>query len=132
MSKIILISGYMCDETIWQSTIKTFKDNYELIIPSLKNYKTVEDAAKNIRRHIGIDTSIIGFSMGGFISLQLAIKYPESIKKLVIVSSNGRGISKIREKKLHKYLIESNQKNFADLFYKLHFCLLYTSPSPRD
>ena len=126
MSKIILISGYMCDETIWQSTIKTFKKNYELIIPSLKKYKTVEEAAKNIRRHIGIDTSIIGFSMGGFISLQLAIKYPEFIKKLVIVSSNGRGISKIREKKLHKYLIESNKSNFADLFYKLHFDISFS------
>mgnify|MGYP003325517099 CR=1 FL=1 len=32
MPKIILISGYMCDETIWQSTIKTFKDNNEIII----------------------------------------------------------------------------------------------------
>ena len=126
MSKIILISGYMCDETIWKSTIKTFKDNYELIIPSLKNYKTVEDAAKNIRKHIDIDTSIIGFSMGGFISLHLAIKYPELIKKLVIVSSNGRSISKIREKKLRKYLIESDQKNFADLFYKLHFDMSFT------
>ena len=126
MSKIILISGYMCDETIWKSTIKTFKDNYEIIIPSLKNYKTVEDAAKNIRKHIDIDTSIIGFSMGGFISLHLAIKYPELIKKLVIVSSNGRSISKIREKKLRKYLIESDQKNFADLFYKLHFDMSFT------
>jgi pimeloyl-ACP methyl ester carboxylesterase len=126
MSKIILISGYMCDETIWQSTIKTFKNNYELIIPSLKNYKTVEEAAKSIGRHIDIDTSIIGFSMGGFISLQLAIKHSEIIKKLVIVSSNGRGISKIREKKLNKYLIESNQKNFADLFYKLHFDISFS------
>ena len=96
MSKIILISGYMCDKTIWQSTIKTFKKNYELIIPSLKKYKTVEEAAKSIGRRIDIDTSIIGFSMGGFISLQLAIKHPEFIKKLVIVSSNVRGISKLR------------------------------------
>ena len=127
MSKIILISGYMCDETIWKSTIKAFKDNYELIIPSLKKYKTVEEAAKSIRRHMDIDTSIIGFSMGGFISLQLAIKYPKFIKKLVIVSSNGRGISKIREKELNKYLIESNQKNFADLYYQLHYNISFSN-----
>ena len=29
-------------------------------------------------------------------------------------------------KKLNKYLIESNQKNFADLFYKLHFDISFS------
>ena len=105
MSKIILISGYMCDETIWQSTIKTFKDNYELIIPSLKNYKTVEDAAKNIRKHIDIDTSIIGFSMGGFIALNLAINYPKRIDNLILVGTNARSVSKERRVLLKKYFV---------------------------
>ena len=110
MSKIILISGYMCDERIWKPTIEVFKNNYDLIIPSLKKYKTVKEAALGIKKKLDINTSIISFSMGGFIALELAIKYPEYIDKLVIVSSNARSISKTRQKELYKYLIDANQK----------------------
>jgi len=126
MSKIILISGYMCDERIWKPTIEIFKNNYDLIIPSLKKYKTVKEAAFGIQKKLDINTSIIGFSMGGFIALELAIKYPEFIDKLVIVSSNARSISKTRQKRLYKYFIDSNQKNFANLFYKTHFNLSFS------
>ena len=59
----------MCNQNIWDAQISILKKKYSVSIPSLKNIATVDDAVQKIINKNKKKISVIGFSMGGFLSL---------------------------------------------------------------
>ena len=108
----------MCTKSIWDAQISILKKNYSVSIPSLKNIVTVDDAVQKIINKNKKKISVIGFSMGGFIAIKLAIEYPEILDKLVLIGTNARNISQKRKLLLEKSLTTLNKNNFAKLFYQ--------------
>ena len=111
----------MCTKSIWDTQISILKKNYSVSIPSLKNIVTVDDAVQKIINKNKKKISVIGFSMGGFIAIKLAIEYPEILDKLVLIGTNARHISQKRKLLLEKSLITLNKNNFAKLFYQTNY-----------
>jgi len=111
----------MCDKNIWDTQISILKKKYSVSIPSLKNIATVDDAVQKIVNKNKKKISVIGFSMGGFIAIKLAIEYPEILDKLVLIGTNARHISQKRKLLLEKSLRTLNKNNFAKLFYQTNY-----------
>ena len=111
----------MCDKNIWDAQISILKKKYSVSILSLKNIDTVDDAVQKIVNKNKKKISVIGFSMGGFIAIKLAIEYPEILDKLVLIGTNARHISQKRKLLLEKSLITLNKNNFAKLFYQTNY-----------
>ena len=90
---VVLIHGFAEDSTVWENQIAFLKNSYKLIIPDLpgtgkstilKNERIyVEDYAACIKAILdseNIDRCVmIGHSMGGYISLAFAEKFPERL-----------------------------------------------------
>jgi pimeloyl-ACP methyl ester carboxylesterase len=54
-------------------------------------YEGMADDTAGVMRHLGIDNAdVVGFSMGSGISLQLAIRHPALVRKLVLASGSFR------------------------------------------
>jgi pimeloyl-ACP methyl ester carboxylesterase len=52
-------------------------------------YEQMADDTSALMRHLGIDDAdILGYSMGGGIALQLAIRHPDQVRKLVVASAS--------------------------------------------
>jgi pimeloyl-ACP methyl ester carboxylesterase len=52
-------------------------------------YEGMADDVAALLRHLGIDEAdVFGFSMGGGVALQLAIRHPDSVRRLVVVSAS--------------------------------------------
>ena len=96
MKTLVLIPGYMCNNEMWQNQLTQLKKKYKVIIPSLKKGKTINEFSINTLKSLPDTFSIIGFSMGGFIALNLAINYPKRIDNLILVGTNARSVSKDR------------------------------------
>ena len=111
----------MCDKNIWDAQISILKNKYSVSTLSLKNISTVDDAVQKIVNKNKKKISVIGFSMGGFIAIKLAIEYPEILDKLVLIGTNARHISQKRKLLLEKSLITLNKNNFAKLFYQKNY-----------
>ena len=111
----------MCNKNIWDAQISILKKKYSVSIPSLKNIATVDDAVQKIINKNKKKISVIGFSMGGFIAIKLAIEYPEILDKLVLIGTNARHISQKRKLLLEKSLTTLNKNNFAKLFYQKNY-----------
>ena len=116
MKSLVLIPGYMCNNLIWQNQLTQLKKKYKIIIPELKKGKTINEFSKNTLKLLPNTFSIIGFSMGGFIALNLAINYPKRIDNLILVGTNARSVSKERRILLKKSLLELNNKNYVERF----------------
>ena len=106
----------MCDENIWKFQIKELRKKYKVIFAKVKKGETIKEYSSNIIKSLPKKFSIIGFSMGGFIALDLSIKHPERVEKLVLVGTNGRSISDKRKKLLNKFCNEINNENFINKF----------------
>jgi pimeloyl-ACP methyl ester carboxylesterase len=111
----------MCDQNIWDAQISILKNKYSVSIFSLKSIATLDDAVQKIINKNKKKISVIGFSMGGFIAIKLAIEYPEILDKLVLIGTNARHISQKRKLLLKKSLITLNKNNFAKLFYQKNY-----------
>ena len=87
---IVLLHGFGEDSTIWDHFIKSLSENYQLIVPDIPGsgssallngaHVGMEDYAATIfaiLKHENIKKcSMVGHSMGGYITLAFAEKYP--------------------------------------------------------
>ena len=99
---LVLLQGFMASRTIWKWQLEVFTPRYRVITmdnrdagesdPEPTTY-TVADMAGDVVAlldHLGIErATILGHSMGGYIALQFATRYPERLDKLILVGTSA-------------------------------------------
>ena len=104
MSNLVLVPGFMCNECIWQYRPEKLNKKFKIKTPSLLHGNSIEEFSISIAKTLPDDSSILGFSMGGFIALKLAIDFPEKVKKLILVGTNAISVSNERKNLLIRSL----------------------------
>ncbi len=117
--RIYLIPGFMCNESLWNRLIPLFDDSYEFIhlkIPQKENFdEIIEEIDKKI---IDDSANILGFSLGGYIALYYALKYPKKVENLMVISSSCSSLSQEEIKKRETGLNFVKQFGFKTLSKK--------------
>lgn len=99
---VVLIHGWGTSGAVWDDLSELLKDKYKFFIidlpgmgnsPMINPYK-INEIIKEIKLAVPVKTSIIGWSLGGQIAIQYAIKYPKRVKKLICISSTPCFLSK--------------------------------------
>jgi len=121
MHTIVLIPGYMCDKNMWSNQLNILKKKYKVIIPQLDTGNSIEEFKKDTLRLLPEKFSVIGFSMGGFVALKIAIAEIERVEDLVLIGTNARSVSKNRKLLLNKSISELNSENFVSKFSSNNF-----------
>jgi pimeloyl-ACP methyl ester carboxylesterase len=99
---IVLVHGYLENNTMWDYFIPKFTQDNRVVNIDLLGHgqsdcigyiHTMEDQAEMIfavLQHLKIEKAIlIGHSMGGYIALAFAEKYPKMMSKLVLLNSTA-------------------------------------------
>ena len=99
---MILIPGLASPGAVWDATVTHFNKDYECHVLTLAGFGGTparssadtpliaaarDELAAYIREHKLDHPVIVGHSLGGFLALEIAIKYPELAGQLVIVDS---------------------------------------------
>jgi N-formylmaleamate deformylase len=96
---MILIPGLSSGGETWDTTVDHYKDRFECYVLTVAGFagvprvpapmldKVRDGLADYIRVHRLENPVIVGHSLGGFVALALAVKYPELPGRLVIVDS---------------------------------------------
>jgi pimeloyl-ACP methyl ester carboxylesterase len=96
---MILIPGLASSGETWDSTVARYKDRYECHVLTLAGFAGIaripapmldqvrDELAVYIRDKKLLKPIIVGHSLGGFLALSLASKYPDLPGKLIIVDS---------------------------------------------
>ena len=80
---VVLLHGFAEDHTVWDIQVEHLLTSYRLIIPDLPpaSMGSMADSTLAILDHEGIDNCVlIGHSMGGYVTLAFAEKYPDRLK----------------------------------------------------
>jgi pimeloyl-ACP methyl ester carboxylesterase len=96
---MILIPGLASSGETWDSTVARYQDRYECHVLTLAGFagvprvpapmldKVREDIAAYIRDKKLVKPVLVGHSLGGFLALDIASKYPDLPGKLIIVDA---------------------------------------------
>ncbi|HNP49228.1 MAG TPA: alpha/beta hydrolase, partial [Bacteroidia bacterium] len=120
---LMLLHGYPLDHTIWDNLIPHCHNDFDLILPDLRGFgkspgveaiysmESFADDLKNLLDKLKIErTYLAGHSMGGYVALSFAEKYPDKVLGLAMVASQAGEDSP--EAKSKRYLaVEDVQKN---------------------
>lgn len=87
---VLLIPGFMLDETLWHDFITHLPDHWVIHYGQITTGKTIAQIAHDIMASYPYIDIIIGFSLGGYIARQIAADYPDKIKGLTLIASSLR------------------------------------------
>ena len=138
---VVLLHGFGEDSIVWDSTIEFCKKDFRLIVPDLPGSgqspvcaegSSMEIMAEMVAELINAesipDISLIGHSMGGYISLAFAEKYPEKLRSLGLFHSTAypdneekkearrKSIAFIRQHGAAKFIRQSTPNLFSESF----------------
>lgn len=101
---VLLITGLASKRLGWRNQMVAFGAVYRTIAMDPRDagdsfeadgpYATADQAedAAGLLRALGVERAhVVGISMGGFIALELALRHPELVEKLVLVSTSAGG-----------------------------------------
>ena len=143
---VVLIHGFSEDSDLWKYQIEFLKNKFQLIVPDLPgsglsqvdswqltvgsetlSVEWMADCIKSILDKEQISSCItIGHSMGGYITLALAEKYPELLTKFGLFHSTAFADSAEKIQKRRK-VIEFIKENGATIFLKQSIPDLFAS-----
>ena len=93
------------------------------------SYEQMADDTAALLRHLGIEQAdVFGFSMGGGVALQVAIRHPEVVRKLVVASASYTSDG------MHPELLEMIPTLTPEVFAEspIEEAYLQTAPNPDD
>ncbi len=92
---IYLLPGTMCDSRLWQSFANELEVlsnvSYRFHYLTIANLATIDEIVDDIYHQLPKEKlTLVGFSLGGYLASAFAVKYPELIERLIIVSNLPR------------------------------------------
>ena len=89
--KIYFIPGTMCDErlwtNVWQSLSPLLTNSVEFINLAIPSLETISEIAENLADQLDDNSALVGFSLGGYFASEIAIKFPQKVSNLLLVSN---------------------------------------------
>jgi pimeloyl-ACP methyl ester carboxylesterase len=123
---LLLIHGFPLDSSSWDEVVPLLEDQFDLIIPDLRGFGrsttvkttyTISDMADDLAGlldQLGIEkTNLAGHSMGGYVALAFAKKYPLRVDGLALVSSQAAADPAERKEGRYKTAAEVSEKGVS-------------------
>jgi pimeloyl-ACP methyl ester carboxylesterase len=100
---LVLLHGGLGSGEMFGPVLPSFTDHHQVILVDLQGHGRTADIDRPIDvrlmaddvaaliEHLGLDdVDVVGYSMGGGVALQTAIRHPEKVRRLVAASANVR------------------------------------------
>ncbi|MDM4294306.1 alpha/beta hydrolase [Klebsiella oxytoca] len=87
---VVLIPGFMLDETLWDDFIAAFPDSRPFIPASLNEGTTIQDIAASIAQKLPERFVLVGFSLGGYVARAIYEAIPERTAAMILIATSLR------------------------------------------
>jgi pimeloyl-ACP methyl ester carboxylesterase len=87
---VVLIPGFMLDETLWDAFTANFPKMRHFIPVSLAQGTTIQEIAANIVRMLPDRFILMGFSLGGYVARAIYEAFPERTVAMILVATSLR------------------------------------------
>ena len=88
MSTCVLLTGMLCDERIVAPQRQALASDHVTVVVNLQDCRMAH-AVDRVRRTAGGPCHLVGFSLGGIVAMECAVRHPESVDRLVLIATNA-------------------------------------------
>lgn len=120
---LVLLHGYPLDHRIWIECLPFLAQDFDLILPDLRGFgqstalvsqysmTDMADDLAGLLDHLGLENAFFaGHSMGGYVALAFAKKYPQRVRGLGLVSSQAAADSPEGRERRYKTAAEIGER----------------------
>ena len=145
---LLLLHGFSLDHTIWAPQVETLQRSYRLLVPDLRGMGrtphtegqiTIEMMADDMAAFLGaLDinaAAVAGFSLGGYILLQMALRHPLKVRACGFISTRAAADSEEGKKVRLQHMqtvIDEGMAGFAGHFIENLFAPAYIDAHPLE
>ena len=127
---LVLLHGFLESGNIWKDFLKDYSGNRQMITIDLPghgksgvigNTHTMEEMAEavhHVLQELNLEKAdFIGHSMGGYVSLAFLEKYPDIVRKIVLLNSTPAADSQERKENRERAinLVQRNKEGFVNM-----------------
>lgn len=94
---LLLLSGLVCDRTVWEPQIAALGRDHEIIVPDFWGMDSFEAMARKAIDLAPARFALAGHSMGGRVALELMRAAPERVERLAVLDT---GVHPVREQEV--------------------------------
>lgn len=88
---LVLVPGLVCDAAVWRNQVAHLDDVAACVIPAVTDGETMADMARTALAAAPDRFALAGFSMGGYVALEMLRQAPERVTRLALVDTSARG-----------------------------------------
>lgn len=112
---LVLIPGFMLDESLWDEMIEQLPSNREVYRANLLHGQSIAQIAQTIAMNAPSRFVLIGFSLGGYVARSLVEQFPDRVAALVLIATSLRSDTPIQKQLKQAAVNASAQGQFRGL-----------------
>ncbi|NVJ92593.1 MAG: alpha/beta fold hydrolase [Methylocystaceae bacterium] len=85
---IILLSGLLCDRSLWRHQLEYLSQDYDLRVADFSKGDSITAFADSVLEMAPETFSLAGLSMGGYVAFELLRRVPERIHRLALLDTS--------------------------------------------
>ncbi len=109
---IVLISGALASPKLWHHQEYHFQEKARIHYVDVLSDYSIRKMAERFAKTAPNKFTLIAFSMGGYVALELFYLIPHKIEKLVLINSSARTVSEKGQKERERSLTLINKGKF--------------------
>ena len=90
-----LVAGMMCTREVFRHQIqflRSRKPELELIVPDVAGFDSIARLARRLLDELQGQLAVVGFSLGGYVALEMLRLAPERVNRLALIGSQGKRV----------------------------------------
>ena len=123
---LVLIPGLVCDQQVWQHQHKFLKDIAEITIIPADSGETMESMAAHALNLAPNVFALAGFSMGGYIALEMLRQAPHRITRLALLDTSSKSDTSEKFESRLKAIAACKSGNFNGVIEGMFEVLLHS------
>jgi pimeloyl-ACP methyl ester carboxylesterase len=88
--KLVLIPGLVCDAAVWRHQAAHLADVADISVPPVTQGDNIADMARIVLDAAPPQFVLAGFSMGGYVALEMLRQQPRRISRLALLDTSAR------------------------------------------
>jgi len=109
---IVLISGALASPKLWHHQEHYFQEKARIHYVDVLNNYSIREMAERFAKTAPNKFTLIAFSMGGYVALELFYYIPHQIEKLVLINSSASAVSEKGQNERERSLTLINKGKF--------------------
>jgi len=122
---LVLIPGLVCDAVVWRHQAAHLREVAEVSIPAATEGETMADMARAVLDAAPSAFALAGFSMGGYVALEVLRQAPERVTRLALLDTTARADTPQKEAARRTTIAACERGEFANIIDDLIQVLLH-------